>query len=552
MPNLRPLLALGFLLIAGCDLGEYGTSSGRHHPDGYAAAEVHGLAFKQQAEDCRGCHADDLTGSGNASSCDTCHSATQPTAWRTDCTFCHGGVEDTTGAPPRNLDGTTEVQAGTFPPHAVHVAGGVGPAYDCVQCHVKATDVLTVGHAFDSTPKVAEVDMGGGLSGLGSWDRSSGCSNLYCHGNGRNDNGQVAASAGPMQCDSCHAGMNSGIAGWTGMSGLHSLHLQASGVTCAECHSQVTSDGTSIADPDLHVDGIREISFLASGFNYSPSGQACAGTCHGHDHASSTWGGGGGGDVHPAGFAAANVHGPEFELGRQNCKGACHGDDLRGSSGPSCDSCHQAGWRTNCTYCHGGGANQTGAPPRDLASTDTSVSQSFRAHTRHVTAGMSNAWDCGQCHVKPTDVLSPGHVLDATPGAAEITFAGGRNAGGTYNGAGTCASSYCHGNGRGNNGTVTDGSPARTCKSCHAGQTSGETGWQTMSGRHNKHMKISGTTCATCHNTVTTNGTTIANRALHVDGARSISFNFSGMTYTASTKACNGPCHGEGHNGDRW
>ncbi|HTM20676.1 MAG TPA: hypothetical protein VL172_09220 [Kofleriaceae bacterium] len=542
---------LTLLLLAACDLGHYGTSSGRHHPEGYAAAEVHGLDLKMQAEDCRSCHGDDLTGAGAAASCDGCHTPSEPQAWRTDCTFCHGGGQDDTGAPPRNLDGTTEAQAGTFPPHAAHVEGGLAAPLDCVQCHVKATDALTQGHIFDATAGVAEVDLGGGLSGLGAWDRSSGCASTYCHGNGRGDNGTVAADAGPMTCASCHAGMDSGAAGWLEMSGLHSLHLGVAGVTCAECHQQVTGDGTDIVAADLHVDGQREIDFAAAGFSRDAVTGGCTGTCHDHGHSASAWdGGGSGGGVHPDGFAAASMHGPEFELGRQDCRGSCHGDQLQGASGPSCDSCHQAGWRTDCTYCHGGGANQTGAPPRDLASTNLSQSLSFRAHTRHVTAGMASAFDCGQCHSKPTDVLSPGHVLDATPGAAEVRFAG-LNAGGAYNGAGTCSASYCHGNGRGSTGTITDGAPARTCASCHPGQQS-STLWSTMSGDHGKHLRMSGVTCATCHVTVTADAATIANRALHVDGGRTVAFNFSGMTYTVSTKACTGPCHGENHSGDRW
>jgi predicted CxxxxCH...CXXCH cytochrome family protein len=548
MPHPRSALLL--LVLSACDLGQYGSSAGRYHPDGYAAAEVHGLDLKQQAQDCRSCHGEELAGA-TGTSCDSCHTPAEPTAWRSDCTFCHGGGTDDTGAPPRNLDGTSEVQAGTFPPHAVHVGGGIAAAYDCVQCHVKATDALSQGHIFDTTAGVAEVDMGGGLSGLGEWDRAAGCSNTYCHGNGRGDTGAIAADAGAMTCTSCHAGMDESSQ-WVGMSGLHALHLGASGVTCAECHQEVTTDGTTIAVPELHVDGVRQVAFLAADFAMDGAAKTCTGTCHGHGHTDSGWGdGGGGGDIHPDGFAASTLHGPEFELARQDCRGSCHGDQLQGASGPSCDSCHDAGWRTDCTYCHGGGANQTGAPPRDLASTNLSQSLSFRAHTRHVTAGMASAFDCVQCHVKPDDVLSPGHVLDATPGAAEVRFTGQLNAGGAYNGAGTCSTSYCHGNGRGANGTIADGAPPRTCASCHGSQTVPGS-WDGMSGDHKKHLEESGVTCATCHVTVTTNGTTIASRALHVDGGKSVAFNFSGMTYTVATKACTGPCHGENHNGDRW
>jgi hypothetical protein len=73
-----------------------------------------------------------------------------------------------------------------------------------------------------------------------------------------------------------------------------------------------------------------------------------------------------------------------------------------------------------------------------------------------------------------------------------------------------------------------------------------------MSGDHKKHLKMSGVTCATCHLTVTTNGTTIANRALHVDRAKAIAFNVGGFTYTPATRRCSGSCHGDNHEGETW
>ena len=36
------------------------------------------------------------------------------------------------------------------------------------------------------------------------------CANLYCHGDGRGDNGTIAVSDGPRTCASCHAGIQSG------------------------------------------------------------------------------------------------------------------------------------------------------------------------------------------------------------------------------------------------------------------------------------------------------------------------------------------------------
>jgi predicted CxxxxCH...CXXCH cytochrome family protein len=567
------LLALLFVafLLGGCGAGQItgspagdgdgGTSDivppgGRFHALGFAAPDQHGAALKQQALDCRGCHGPTLEGQGAAPSCDSCHSASAPTAWRTTCTFCHGGTENMTGAPPRNLDGTSG--AGVFPPHTRHVSSTIAARIDCVQCHVKAADVLSPGHIFDATPAHAEVDFGGGLSAQGSFDRTNGCTNLYCHGSGRADDGKVSPGAAAMTCTSCHAGLASGAAGWAGMSGQHALHLGTTGVTCGDCHNAVSKDGVSIADASKHVNGTREVDFSAAGFSFDAAAETCTGSCHGHDHAGQVWGGTGGstGRYHPVGWADPAQHGPEMELGRQDCRG-CHGATLEGAgAAPSCDSCHnpppalKTAWRSDCLFCHGGGVNSTGAPPRDPGSTITSVSARFVAHPAHVTgSSLAVAYDCTQCHVKPTDVLSAGHAFDATPGAGEVHMNAGLSAAGVYNAStGTCTNLYCHGNGRGDNGSYVDSGPTPTCSTCHPGMNSGSTAWGTMSGQHRKHLGFGNVTCGDCHQAVTTNGTSIVNKALHIDKQREVKFSAAGFSYDAATRRCTGSCHGQNHN----
>ena len=57
---------------------------------------------------------------------------------------------------------------------------------------------------------------------------------------------------------------------------------------------------------------------------------------------------------HPVGWVAEDVHGLAAKLQEDTCV-ACHGSDLEGGVvGVSCDTCHPAGWRTECTFCHGG------------------------------------------------------------------------------------------------------------------------------------------------------------------------------------------------------
>jgi predicted CxxxxCH...CXXCH cytochrome family protein len=205
--------------------------------------------------------------------CDSCHAA----GWETDCTYCHGGELDATGAPPQDIDDNADPLTISFPEHAEHVGGPDHPAYDCVQCHVKPTDALSAGHLFDDlTPAVAEVDLSAGISSGGQFDGTSTCTNLWCHGDGAGDNGRVRKGDGPLDCNSCHP--------QSGLNDEHAEHL-GEGVDCAECHPDVSAQ-LDIVDPTLHVDGAVQIELPAT-MDYD--GQRCDGVCHGETHVNRTW-----------------------------------------------------------------------------------------------------------------------------------------------------------------------------------------------------------------------------------------------------------------------
>ena len=560
MPFSRaPLLVLlvGTSLVVGCGslpLEPEGAGGGGRdggpvagapfHPVGWAQPEQHGLGAKTQELDCRTCHGDQLLGgSGQQAgpSCDSCHAE----GWRTNCTYCHGGTADQTGAPPRDISGETSTARSSFAGHAAHVNGRASHvAWDCTTCHVKPTDVLSPGHMFDDTPGVSEVTFGQGLSPQGTYAAGT-CSNLYCHGNGRSASGTVATTAAPMACSSCHADGSSGATAWGTMSGKHSRHLGA-GLACADCHAGIVNTaGNAITDATKHVNGHPDVSITTSGFTYNAG--TCTGTCHNHDHPGRTWTGADG-SPHPTGWAVPAQHGLASKLQTQDCR-TCHGQDLRGgTSSKSCDSCHQVGWRTNCTYCHGGTANQTGAPPRELNGQTDPTRSSFKGHTNHVIARpMHVAWDCNQCHVKPTDVLSANHLFDSTPGKSEVVLSGGRSSAGTYNN-GTCSNTYCHGNGR-TNGTVATSAAAMTCSSCHPGPgtTSAQAG--AMSGQHRTHIS-QGIACYECHGSVVNAAGTIIDATKHVNGAKDTLFGTSNVTYSGGR--CSGTCHGESHGNRGW
>jgi len=237
---------------------------------------------------------------------------------------------------------------------------------------------------------------------------------------------------------------------------------------------------------------------------------------------------------HPAGWADPAQHGAAAKNADLDCR-TCHGAGLTGQGdAPSCDSCHANGWRTNCTFCHGGQDNQTGAPPVDLSGRSLTSEQTVGAHTTHVTGANHMTYDCDQCHIKPTDVLSPGHLFDATPGVAELNFSGGLSAAGSYDGPG-CSSLYCHGNGRGDNGSVAAYTGTiDTCTACHPAPPN--------SGHHQVGSHVNAG-CRACHNAVAGANNTIIGPELHVNGNKDVELR-SGGTYNANTGSCNPSCHG--------
>ncbi len=157
-------------------------------------------------EDCRECHGDNLDGGTSGVSCDECHAP----GWRTDCTYCHGGEDSDTGAPPRDIDGTDVLEDTSFWAHTTHTTLTDGPAYGCNQCHVEHTSVTDEGHLFDDTPGRAEVVFDDGISADAEW-RGDGCT-AYCHGDGQ-DPGEVELDGAAVACGTCHD-ENHSNAGW--------------------------------------------------------------------------------------------------------------------------------------------------------------------------------------------------------------------------------------------------------------------------------------------------------------------------------------------------
>jgi predicted CxxxxCH...CXXCH cytochrome family protein len=277
----------GWILAAGCpDLGGPADSADtdtpsdtdpdgpdtadRYHPVGYDEATAHGPDTLLGPEDCRECHGEDLAGGTSGVDCDSCH---QP-EWRTNCVYCHGGTDgDTDGAPPRDLDGRTDSL--TFDPHRAHVDADDHKAVACATCHgTLPEDVLTPGHTFDDTQGEAEIAPTGLGQGL-LYDGSGGCSNVYCHGNGKGTRGATDEDDDATTCASCHPSLAQ----------EHGRHRDEA---CADCHGPA-SGSNAIDDPSKHVDGAVDVQ--ATGLSVSRSGSdfTCTGFCHNRIHFFEGW-----------------------------------------------------------------------------------------------------------------------------------------------------------------------------------------------------------------------------------------------------------------------
>lgn len=212
--------------------------------------KFHGRFLRDSGWDlkrCQQCHGADYSGGIANTSCNVsaCHPATPE-----DCTTCHGGLDNDTGAPPNNVDGsqlTTERGVGA---HTTHINGNIlTDGIPCSSCHVVPDSAFAAGH-FDS-PLPAEVNFSGlAIEGeaIPKWDADSrSCSAVYCHGNfefGNQENVPTWTIVDGTQaaCGTCHS---------LPPGGIHPAVEQ-----CYLCHGTVVDADKKIIDKSLHINGI--------------------------------------------------------------------------------------------------------------------------------------------------------------------------------------------------------------------------------------------------------------------------------------------------------
>ncbi|MFL5271787.1 MAG: CxxxxCH/CxxCH domain c-type cytochrome [Anaeromyxobacteraceae bacterium] len=420
----------------------------------------------------------------------------------TTCTSCHGGTDNTSGAPPNDLHGHTATTERGVGQHTAHVAAGIA----CTTCHPERTALRTPGH-LDGHVDVALSGLAaaGGSAPAPTYDAATAtCSNVYCHG-------ATLPSASPRaapkwtapfataRCASCHD-----------FPPTAGGHPQAT--DCATCHPGTVDANGALTPGGQHLNGVVD------GIAQHPSGYASRASAafHGLD-------------------AVTFLQG---QLGVRDCK-ACHGADLGGGVGPSCTACHAAAgwttppWQANCTFCHGTptkafvAARDLGkaAPPQDVGG--ASAGAKVGAHQQHLGSAIASPVACATCHPVPAADAPLAHV-DGT--AAVVALPGD----GAYDRKEQTCATACHGVG---------GSPAWTstaalaCTGCH--------GAPPATGRHPgnepKHAFM-GANCGTCHADVAGVLPNLIGKALHVNGQNDVRLGVG--TYDAASKTCATACHG--------
>lgn len=108
---------------------------------------------------------------------------------------------------------------------------------------------------------------------------------------------------------------------------------------------------------------------------------------------------------------------------------------------------------------------------------------------------------------------------------------------------GNCSNLYCHGNGRGSNGSASWTSTApMDCNSCHQSPNPGQQAGG-MSGEHDKHIRDKDLACVECHAGVVDGNKNVITPALHVDGQRNILIPTGGNWNPGNKRCSNLACH---------
>lgn len=484
--------------------------------------------------------------------------------------YCHGNFENGNKDNAPVWTGVNQADCGTCHPVAHNMSDYhskhqlyLGPAgLVCGNCHAAEIDTL-----FQFTNKDLHIN---GVVDTLTRDPAL-CAD--CH------------TTGPDQCIRCHGGQDNqtgapptGLNGETSTSdlavGAHSAHVQNNQFTdafdCDICHIK-----PAVVLDTIHLDGdgIAEMTFnqlagdsvkwdrntatcnyvychgdFEGGLHANPiwtgTDQALCGSCHDvgdnpgsidaiHDF-----------HVGTAGIRCATCHSTVVDIQKNIIGLDLHVNgqvDTSVTNQALCNSCH-LGEAPDCTGCHGGYDNQTGAPPYGLEGETATTTLAVGAHTAHIEGKtMSDGIPCSSCHIIPDAILDFGHLeADQT---AEVTFDALAGSSSLWDRASaTCSQVYCHGN---FNGGYASNQPNWTmqnqaeCGSCH--DVNGNL--FTMSGQHNRHVIEKNIDCYRCHDATVDASRNIIGLDVHVNGSVEVVFS-SGQGTFDGTNCSNVGCHG--------
>lgn len=396
-----------------------------------------------------------------------------------NCITCHGGSDNASGAPPVGLDGEESDTALAVGAHTSHLEGQL--VTNGVSC-----DACHHYPAFVLDPQH--------LDSLGD-EAYDGMAEIIWHGIA--DGGGAAWDRTSRTCSGtyCHGNFPGGYP--------QNAPVWTSGnqADCGSCHD-IGSDPVSL--------------LWKHEFHVAVAGLACA-DCH-------------------AGVVDSlfNIVGRDLHVNGQS--------DTLTLDTAICAPCHSPG-SAQCTSCHGGVDNQTGAPPLGLRGESSTGELAVGAHTSHMETGLlADAFGCDVCHMVPTTFADPGHY--DSDSIAEITWGNLSGNQASWNrAAAECDNVYCHGDFPGG---YTSNTPTWTaagqsaCGSCHdAGSTPSD-----LSGEHDRHVRDKGIECYQCHAATVDSPLNIIGKSRHVDGKNDVVFSDQGSYSNGNCTGLGNGCHG--------
>ena len=253
------------------------------HPANFASVSGHPQFLYAQnypLSQCKTCHGNTYAGEGDSRlSCmnSGCHvDATNTPKSPEACNTCHGTFSApadnlVSAAPPKSVTGDTQSSSRGVGAHQAHVvAGSVGKAVKCQECHTVPTQVFSPGHlgtlpaevVFNDTLARLKTGSGTNVPNPVYTPTTLKCSNTYCHGNWTLR--KATSSSQFVYTDSVMAG-NNATPSWVGGSAevacgsCHGIppkgHLSVALSTCGSCHDGVVTTDGKILDTKKHMNG---------------------------------------------------------------------------------------------------------------------------------------------------------------------------------------------------------------------------------------------------------------------------------------------------------